>query len=113
MPPDEICWIRTRSHSGNAPLTASTDCNSHRLEAEMPSVTCNACKPRAASSRDRIARHRARQRTWAARVVLWLPDVNDPGFWAQLADECRRLARLTREEEAIVAGFARLVSWTE
>ena len=56
---------------------------------------------------------RARQRTWAARVVLWLPDVNDPGFWAQLADECRRLARLTREEEAIVAGFARLVSWTE
>jgi hypothetical protein len=69
---------------------------------------------RAASSRDRIARHRAGQRRRGLRpVVLWLPDVNDPAYRAQLADECRRLARLTREEEAITAGFALLVSRTE
>jgi Protein of unknown function (DUF3018) len=69
---------------------------------------------RTASSRDRIARYRARQRDRGLRpVVLWLPDVNDPRYRARLADECRRLARLTREEEAIAAGYARLAARTE
>jgi hypothetical protein len=53
-----------------------------------------------ASSRDRIARHRAAQRQRGLRpVVLWLPDVNDPAYRARLADECRRLGELTAEED--------------
>jgi hypothetical protein len=67
-----------------------------------------------ASSRDRIARHRSAQRARGLRpVVLWLPDVNDPAYRARLADECRRLARLTPEEDAMAADFARLAGRTE
>jgi hypothetical protein len=63
----------------------------------------------AASSRDRIARHRAAQRERGLRpVVLWLPDVNDLAYRARLAGECRRLAALTPEEDAMAAGFAKL-----
>ena len=66
------------------------------------------------SSRDRIARHRAAQRQRGLRpVVLWLPDVNDPAYRARLADECRRLAHLTTEEDAIADDFARLSEQTE
>jgi hypothetical protein len=58
------------------------------------------------SSRDRIARHRAAQRERGLRaVVLWLPDVNDPKYRARLADECRRLSRLTPDEEAMAVAF--------
>jgi hypothetical protein len=67
-----------------------------------------------ASSRDRIARHRAAQRQRGLRpVVLWLPDVNDPGYRESLADECRRLAALTPEEDAMAADFAQLAGRTE
>lgn len=67
-----------------------------------------------ASSRERIARHRAAQRKRGLRpVVLWLPDVNDPAYRARLADECRRLAQLTPEETAMAAGYARLAGRTE
>lgn len=67
-----------------------------------------------ASSRDRIARHRAAQRERGLRpVVLWLPDVNDPAYQARLADECRQLARLTPDEEAVAAGFARIAKQTK
>jgi hypothetical protein len=67
-----------------------------------------------ASSRERIARHRTAQKSRGLRaVVLWLPDVNDPGYRQRLADECRRLARLTPEEEKIAADFARLGRRTE
>ena len=67
-----------------------------------------------ASSRDRIARHRAAQRERGLRaVVLWLPDVNAPGYRARLAEECRQLARLTPEEDAIAADFARLAGRAE
>nr|WP_294556977.1 antitoxin MazE-like protein [uncultured Rhodopila sp.] len=66
------------------------------------------------SSRDRIARHRAVQRQRGLRpVVLWLPDVSDPGYRKRLADECRQLARLTAEEDTMAAGFARLAEQTE
>jgi len=67
-----------------------------------------------ASSRERIARHRAAQRERGLRaVVLWLPDVNDPGYRDRLADECRRLTQLTPEEDRIATGFARLAGRTE
>ena len=67
-----------------------------------------------ASSRERIARHRTAQRKRGLRaVVLWLPDVNDPDYSARLADECRRLTRLTREEDAIASDFAGLAEQTE
>jgi hypothetical protein len=67
-----------------------------------------------ASSRERIARHRAAQRQRGLRpVVLWLPDVNDPAYQARLADECRRLAHLTTEEEAMADDFAKLAARTE
>jgi hypothetical protein len=67
-----------------------------------------------ASPGKRIGRHRAAQRTRGLRaVVLWLPDVNDPGYRERLADECRRLARLTPVEDAIAADFARLAERTE
>jgi len=66
------------------------------------------------SSRKRIARYRAAQRERGLRpVVLWLPDVNNPGFWARLADECRQLAHLTSGEDAIAADFASLPERTE
>jgi hypothetical protein len=70
-------------------------------------------EPRA-SSRDRIARHRAAQRQRGLRpVVLWLPDVNDPGYRARLANECRRLADLTPEEDTMAGDFAELAGRTQ
>jgi len=67
-----------------------------------------------ASSRERIAKHRATQRERGLRpVVLWLPDVNAPGYRERLAEECRQLARLTPEEEAIADDFAALADRTE
>jgi hypothetical protein len=61
---------------------------------------------RAAPSRDRIARYRAAQSERGLRpYVVWLPDVNDPDYQARLASDCRRLARLTREEETLARGF--------
>ena len=67
-----------------------------------------------ASSRERLARHRAAQRKRGLRpIVLWLPDVNDPAYRARLADECRRLAQLTPDEDAVANGFARLACRTE
>ena len=67
-----------------------------------------------ASSRDRIARHRAAQRKRGLRpVVLWLPDVNDASYRTRLAEECRRLAQLTSDEDAMAGGFARLARRTE
>lgn len=69
---------------------------------------------RAATPRDRIARYRAAQRARGLRpFVLWLPDVNDPDYQARVADECRRLARLTREEQDLASGFARLAARSE
>ena len=41
----------------------------------------------------------------ARPVVLWLPDTRDPACRARLTDQCRRLAHLTSEEEAMAAGF--------
>jgi Protein of unknown function (DUF3018) len=67
-----------------------------------------------ASSRERIARHRAAQRKRGLRpVVLWLPNLNDPAYRSRLAKECRRLARLTADEESMADGFARLTRRTE
>lgn len=69
---------------------------------------------RPSPSRDRAARYRATQRKQGLRpVVLWLPDVNDPGYRARLADECRQLAQLTADEGAVASGFARLARLTE
>jgi hypothetical protein len=67
-----------------------------------------------ASSRNRIARYRAAQKERGLKpVVLWLPDVNDPGYRVRVADECRLLSQLTQEEDAIASGFARLAGRTE
>jgi hypothetical protein len=41
----------------------------------------------------------------ARPVVLWLPNTRDPAYRARLADQCRRLAELTAEEEALAAAF--------
>jgi hypothetical protein len=46
-------------------------------------------------------------------VVLWLPDMNDPGYRARLADECRRLAQLTNEEDTLAGEFAYLTEQAE
>jgi hypothetical protein len=43
----------------------------------------------------------------ARPVVLWLPNTRDPDYRARLADQCRRLAQLTAEEEAMAAAFER------
>ena len=60
----------------------------------------------AASSRDRIARHRSAQRARGLRpVVLWLPNVNDAAYRARLDDECRRLAVLSRDETDQAEGY--------
>ena len=61
------------------------------------------------SSRDRIARHRTAQRERGLRaVVLWLPDVSDSAYRARVAEECRRLSKLTPDEERMADGFAEL-----
>jgi hypothetical protein len=70
------------------------------------------------TARDPIARHRAAQRQrqrqrGLRQVVLWLPDINDPEYRGRLAEERRQLARATPEEDAAMAGFARLVERTE
>jgi hypothetical protein len=60
-------------------------------------------------SRDRAARYRATQRKRGLRpFVLWRPNVNDPAYRARLAEECRRLARLTPDDDVMAGGFARL-----
>ena len=41
----------------------------------------------------------------ARPVVLWLPNTRDPHYRARLADQCRRLAQLTADEEAMAAAF--------
>jgi hypothetical protein len=46
-------------------------------------------------------------------VVLWLPDLNDPKYRDRLAEECRRLALLTHDEDAVASGFAALAERTE
>ena len=63
------------------------------------------------SSRVRIARHRATQRSRGLRpVVLWLPNLNDPDYRTRLAEECRQLAALTAAEEALAEDFAQLTA---
>jgi hypothetical protein len=41
----------------------------------------------------------------ARPVVLWLQNTRDPDYRARLADQCRRLAELTADEEAMAAIF--------
>jgi hypothetical protein len=66
------------------------------------------------SSRDRTARHRAAERERGLRrVVVWPPDVSDPAYRTRLAEECRRLAQLTPDEDAMAASFARRAGRTE
>jgi Protein of unknown function (DUF3018) len=43
----------------------------------------------------------------ARPVVLWLPNTRDPDYRARLADQCRRLAQLTADEDAMAAAFER------
>jgi len=65
------------------------------------------------SSRARSARYRARQRARGLRpVLLWLPDVNDPAYRARLDEQCRRMAELTPEENAMANAFERLAALT-
>jgi hypothetical protein len=46
------------------------------------------------------------RRSLGARpVVLWLPNTRDPDYRARLADQRRRLAELTADEEAIATAF--------
>jgi len=67
-----------------------------------------------ASPRERIARHRATQRARGLRpVVLWLPDLHDPGYRARLEAECRQLGRLTPDEDELAADFAELAGREE
>ena len=66
------------------------------------------------SSCDRTARHRTAQRARGLRpVVLWLPDVTDPAYQARLADECRRPADPTPDENTLAVDFVRLAGRTE
>jgi len=44
--------------------------------------------------------------------VLWLPNTRDPEYRARLADQCRRLADLTADEEAMAIAFEREAAQT-
>jgi hypothetical protein len=60
------------------------------------------------SSNARVARLRARRRAKGLRpVVLWLPDTSDAAYRARLEEQCRQLAQLTPDEEAMAAAFER------
>ena len=81
---------------------------------ETPSITCDAWKPLLhPPAIGSLAIGQASSTRVLRRVVLWVPDANGRAYRAQLIDECRRLVQLTRGEEAITAGFARLVFRTE
>ncbi len=41
-------------------------------------------------------------------MTIWLPNVNDAAYRARLADECRQLAKLTPDDEAMASGFETL-----
>ena len=69
--------------------------------------------PEPTPARERVAKHRAAQRRRGLRaVVMWLPDVNNPAYRAQLTDESRRLSQVTRDEVGMAAGFTRLAAKT-
>jgi hypothetical protein len=38
-------------------------------------------------------------------VVVWLPNTRDPDYRARIADQCRRLAELTADEETMASAF--------
>jgi hypothetical protein len=48
----------------------------------------------------------------ARPVVLWLPNTRNPDYRARLADQCRRLAQLTADEDAMASAFEREVAKT-
>ena len=64
--------------------------------------------PRAARSSSRIP-----AQAGPAPGRLWLPDVNDPACRARLAEECRRLARLTPDADVKAGDFAQLAGRSE
>jgi hypothetical protein len=39
--------------------------------------------------------------------VVWLPNTRDPDYRARIADQCRRLADLTADEEGMASAFER------
>jgi hypothetical protein len=62
------------------------------------------------TSKDRVARWRARRRAGGLRpVVLWLPDTRAPGF----AEEAARQSRLLAEWEASPEGRSEMAFWDE
>ncbi len=62
----------------------------------------------ATSSRTRVARLRDRRRAAGLRpVVLWLPDTTNSAYRARIAEQCRQLAVLTADEQAMAEAFER------
>lgn len=57
-------------------------------------------------SRTRVARLRDRRRAAGLRpVVLWLPDTTNPAYRERIAEQCRQLATLTADEQAMAEAF--------
>ena len=60
------------------------------------------------SSASRVASFRARRQAEGLRpVVLWLPDTGNPAYRARIAEQCRRLGKLTPEQAAMAEAFER------
>jgi hypothetical protein len=38
-------------------------------------------------------------------VVLWLPDTTNPAYRERIAEQCRQLATLTADEQAMAEAF--------
>jgi Antitoxin MazE-like len=45
-------------------------------------------------------------------VVLWLPNTSDHDYRARIADQCRRLAELTADEETMAVAFEKEATQT-
>jgi hypothetical protein len=48
----------------------------------------------------------------ARPVVVWLPNTRDPDYRARIADQCRRLAELTADEETMAVAFEKEATQT-
>lgn len=102
-----IARLRTRrAKSSKARVAKPSKAHVAKVRVAKPSKARVAKVRVAKTSKARVARLRARRRANGLRpVVLWLPDTSDTAYRARIAKQCRALARLTLDEQAMAAAI--------
>jgi hypothetical protein len=68
----------------------------------------------AASSRERMARYRARMRAKGLKPVqIWMPDTNDPAFLAKIRRQCLNAARHDPSGDEALAWIEQVYEWPD